>query len=121
MLTRGFMGKRSKLLLGLQGESVMPKLIKLYIKHVAIGFGISAVFLGAMIALDVANLRHLLLSTPSGWLAGLMIFMFQGSIFAGVQFGIAVMGMAGKGEGPRGGTRAPVATRRPIPVRITQK
>jgi len=97
----------------------MPKLIKLYIRHVAIGFGISALFLAAMIALDIANLRHLLLNTPSGWLAALMIFMFQGSIFAGVQFGIAVMGMAGKDDGPKGGSRAPVATRRPAPVRIS--
>jgi TRAP-type C4-dicarboxylate transport system permease small subunit len=99
----------------------MPKLIRLYIKHVIIGFGISALFLGAMIWLDVANLRHLLLQTPSGWLAAFMIFMFQGSIFAGVQFGIAVMGMAEKPEGPKGGSKAPVATSRPAPVRLTSK
>lgn len=99
----------------------MPKLIKLYIKHVMIGFAISALFLAAMIWLDIANLRHLLLGTPSGWLAAFMIFMFQGSIFAGVQFGIAVMGMAEKDDGPKGGAKAPVATREPAPVRLTHK
>lgn len=96
----------------------MPKLIRLYITHVIIGFAISAIFLAGMIWLDVANLRHLLLDSPSGWLAAFMIFMFQGSIFAGVQFGIAVMGMAEKDDGPKGGRRAPVATKTPAPVRL---
>ncbi|MFN3938111.1 MAG: hypothetical protein ACK4KW_11090 [Gemmobacter sp.] len=94
----------------------MPKLIRLYITHVAIGFGISAAFLAGLLALDVAHLRHLILNTEMGWLAGFMIFMFSGSIFAGVQFGIAVMRMAEPEGGPRGGSRAPVIRPEPVPV-----
>lgn len=95
----------------------MPKLVRLYIASVAIGFAISAAFVVGLLAMDVAGLRHLILETDMGWLAGLMMFMFNGIVFAGVQFAIRIMGMAERDNGPRGGRRAPVATR--IPVRVT--
>ena len=94
----------------------MPKLVRLYITNVAIGFGLSAVFLGALLGFDIAGLRHLILETQMGWLAGLMIFMFSGTIFAGVQFGIAVMSMAERDDTPRGGLRQHVAS---VPVPVT--
>ncbi|WP_028028916.1 hypothetical protein [Gemmobacter nectariphilus] len=94
----------------------MPKLVRLYITNVAIGFGLSAVFLGALLGFDIAGLRHLILDSQMGWLAGLMIFMFSGTIFAGVQFGIAVMSMAERDDTPRGGLRQHVA---PVPVPVT--
>lgn len=93
----------------------MPKLVHLYIVNIAIGFGLSAVFLGVLLGLDVAGLRHLILHTDMGWLAGLMIFVFAGSIFAGVQFGIAVMGMADRDDTPRGGLRQHADL---VPVRV---
>lgn len=93
----------------------MPKLVRLYVVNVAIGFCISAGFLATLFALDVAGLRHLILATDMGWLAGLMIFMFSGTIFAGVQFGIAVMSMAEDDTPPRGGLRQHAAL---IPVRV---
>ena len=84
----------------------MPKLIRLYIVNVLIGFAISALFLGLVLALDLVGLRHLMLETPSGWIAGLMFFLSNGILFAGVQFAIAVMGMAEDDTpGPRGGLR----------------
>lgn len=95
----------------------MPKLVRLYITNVAIGFGLSAVFLGALLGFDIAGLRHLILDSQMGWLAGLMIFMFSGTIFAGVQFGIAVMSMAERDDTPRGGLRQHVA-RVPVPVTV---
>jgi hypothetical protein len=85
----------------------MPKLIKLYIVNVALGFGLAAVFLGLVLALDVGGLRHLVLHTPSGWIAAAMFFVANGIVFAGVQFAIAVMAMAETDQGPRGGLRAP--------------
>lgn len=84
----------------------MPKLIKLYIVNVLIGFGISGLFLGLVLALDVAGLRHLVLDTPSGWIAGLLFFLSNGVVFAGVQFAIAVMNLAEDDTPtPRGGIR----------------
>lgn len=99
----------------------MPKLVRLYIISVVIGFAISAAFVGGLVALDVAGLRHLILETDKGWLGGLMMVMFNGVVFAGVQFGIRIMGMAGSDTGPKGGTRATVTRMEPVPIRATAR
>ena len=83
----------------------MPKLIALYIRSVAIGFGLSAVFLGLMLWQDVAHLRHLIFGSDMGLVAAIMVFMFQGIVFAGVQFGIAVMMLADPDAPPSAGLR----------------
>lgn len=103
----------------------MPKLIALYIRSVAIGFGLSLVFLGVLLWQDVAGLRHLIFGSDMGWVAAAMVFVFQGIVFAGVQFAIAVMGMAETDDAPRGGLRAmllPEMNRQiPAPVKVAQK
>jgi hypothetical protein len=97
----------------------MPKLIKLYIVNVLIGFAISGLFLGLVLALDVAGLRHLVLDTPSGWIAGLLFFFSNGIVFAGVQFAIAVMNLAEDNtKGPHGGLRQMLHL---IPVKVAAK
>ncbi|MDO8882306.1 MAG: hypothetical protein U0934_07150 [Pseudotabrizicola sp.] len=93
----------------------MPKLIRLYIVNVAIGFAISAVFVAALVWLDVAGLQRLILGAPMGWVAALMLVMFNGVVFAGVQFAIAVMRMADTDDTPSGGTRARLPL---VPVRV---
>ncbi|TNC64494.1 hypothetical protein [Rubellimicrobium roseum] len=95
----------------------MPHLIRLYIRNVALGFGLALAFVALLIGFDVAGLRHLVLGTEMGWLGGVMLVMFNGIVFAGVQFGVAVMRMAEpEDEGPRGGTRLPLQAV-PVPVR----
>ena len=47
-----------------QEKGPMPKLIHLCIVNVLIGFAISALFLGLVLALDVAGLRHPMLQSP---------------------------------------------------------
>ena len=94
----------------------MPKLIRLYIVNVAIGYGLSAVILAMMVWFNVANLGHLILETENGWIGGLMMFVSNGVIFAGAQFAIAVMRQASDDDEPRGGTRAPTLV--PVPVRV---
>ena len=71
----------------------MPKLVKLYIQQCLIGFGISAVFLAILLWFNVANLWHLVSHDKMGWLALLMIWIFNGSVFGAVQFAISVMRM----------------------------
>lgn len=95
----------------------MPQLVRLYIRHVLIGFGIAALFSAMLVWLDAGGLRHLIFGTDLGWVAALMLFVANGTLFAGVQFGIAVMLMADDDDGPRGGRRARVA-RQPVPVAI---
>ena len=93
----------------------MPRLVRLYIINVAIGFALAAAFLAVLVGFDVAGLRHLILGSSSGWLAGVMIFLFSGTIFAGVQFGIAVMGLAEHDTPPGGGLRQHAAL---VPVKV---
>lgn len=94
----------------------MPELVRLYIKNVLMGFGLSAMFVGALLALNVANLWHLISTSPVGWIALVMLVFFNGVVFAGVQFAITIMRMEAQDDEPRGGRRVPVATT--IPARV---
>ncbi|WP_272005674.1 hypothetical protein [Roseovarius sp. ZX-A-9] len=99
----------------------MPKLIRLYITHVCIGFGIAAVFVGMLLWFDIANLWHLISTSEKGWLALLVLWVANGIVFAGVQFAIAVMRMKDDDDdGPRGGRRQRVLPASPqmIPIRV---
>ncbi|WP_425041278.1 hypothetical protein [Primorskyibacter sp. S187A] len=84
----------------------MPKLIKLYITQCLLGFVISAIFTAILLYYNVANLGHLVTSDPMGWLAVLMIWYFNGTVFAAVQFAIKVMALReDEPQKPGGGTR----------------
>lgn len=96
----------------------MPKLVRLYITNVAIGFALAVVFVALLVWTDVANLRHLVLDTDMGWIAALMMVVFNGIVFAGAQFAIAVMRLAEPPEGPRGGRPAPVVRLEPVRVKV---
>ncbi|KZY48191.1 hypothetical protein A3731_07010 [Roseovarius sp. HI0049] len=103
----------------------MPKLIRLYIKNVAIGFGLAGVFVGMLLWFNIANLWHLISTSDKGWIALFVLWISNGVIFAGVQFGIAVMRMKDDDDddGPGGGLRERVDMRREyatIPVRADQ-
>ncbi|MFN3955348.1 MAG: hypothetical protein ACK4LQ_12920 [Pararhodobacter sp.] len=83
----------------------LPPLVRLYLRQVAIGFGLAAVFVGLILMLDVARLRSLVMATQAGWMALFLLFFFNGLVFAGVQFGIRVMRMAAPEDGDGGGRR----------------
>ncbi len=102
----------------------MPKLIRLYITHVAIGFGIAGVFVGMLLYFNTANLWHLVSGSDIGWLAVLVLWLANGAVFAGVQFAIAVMRMKDDDDDePRGGHRQRIMQRQlvPIPVRVQER
>lgn len=96
----------------------MPELVRLYIRNILLGAVLAVVFTTLLIALDVGHLRHLTLETRSGWLAIVMLVVFNTILFAGVQFAIAVMGMAEPEDRPRGGLRAPVISQQPVAVPV---
>lgn len=97
----------------------MPSLIKLYIRQSAIGFGLSAIFVAALLWFDVANLGHLVTHSPSGGLAVLLLWFFNGIVFASVQFGIAIMRMSDDDDLDGGrAARGPVATTTPARVPV---
>ncbi len=88
----------------------MPALVRLYIRHVAIGFALGLCFTGLLMWLNVGNLWHLVRATDEGWIAVIMLIVFNGIVFSGVQFGIAVMQLADDGKDGGGRpAREPVA------------
>lgn len=80
----------------------MPRLVRLYIISALVGLGLSVLFVLLLMLLDVAGLRHLVLGSRVGWLAGLMLIIFNMIVFTGVQFGIAVMRLADSSPPSRG-------------------
>lgn len=94
----------------------MPALVRLYIRNVIAGFALSAVFVGALLWLNVANLWHLVSTSPQGWIAVAMLFVFNGIVFAGVQFAIVIMRMEEKDDTGGRGRKVPVATTTPALV-----
>ena len=102
----------------------MPKLIRLYIVNVAIGFALAGCFVAMMLYFNVANLWHLVTHSDKGLLAVIVLWLANGIVFAGVQFAIAVMRMKDDDDDDRGGgTRSPVRVdmTRPVPVKAPAK
>ncbi|MFP7571268.1 hypothetical protein [Marivita sp. S2033] len=71
----------------------MPQLIKVYIRQCLVGFALSAVFVGTLLYFDVVNLWHLVTHTDGGYLAVVLLWIFNGIVFGGVQFGITIMSL----------------------------
>lgn len=98
----------------------MPKLIRLYIVNVAIGFALALAFVSGVVFFDVGGLWHLITETDMGWLAFVMMVVFNGIVFAGVQFAYAVMSLAAPDDGPKGGKKQGV-TAELAPVHVGAK
>lgn len=96
----------------------MPTMIREYIRSVLAGAVLACCFVAALLVLDVAHLRHLVLTSDLGWLAVLMLVAFNTIVFAGVQFAIRIMGQA---EPPSGPGRGKSVALRPAMVAETAK
>ena len=102
----------------------MPELIRLYIRSTIIGFAVAAAMVAMLLWLNVANLGYLVTHSDGGILAVFLLWVFNGIVFAGVQFGIAIMGMAEDDDDdtPGGGLRdGHVPDLLPVPVRSTDR
>ncbi len=97
----------------------MPKLVRLYIKNVLIGFAVAAVFVGLLLGANVMGLGTLARGSGDGLLAVFLLWFLHGIVFAGVQFGWAIMSMAERDSGGTGGRRQWL--RAMAPVRIASE
>lgn len=94
-----------------------PDLIKLYIKSCAIGFVLSAVFVGLLLGFDVMGLGGLIARSDMAIVAVLMMWVLNGVVFASVQFAIAIMGMADDDDDDNDkGRKIPIRLGGPIPI-----
>lgn len=88
----------------------MPELVRLYIRNVFFGLGLSLAFVGLLLWFNVANLWHLISTSDVGFIAVALLVVFNTVVFSGVQFAIAIMRMAEPEDGPGGGKRDGVPT-----------
>lgn len=95
-------------------------LITFYLKCCIVGFSLSAVFTGTLVALDVAGLGHLVLHVRGGLLAAFLLWFFNGLVFSSAQASVAVLLMTER-KGPGGGKRqrqpAPLGQLAPLTLR----
>lgn len=70
----------------------MPKLVRLYLHSVIIGFALAAVFLALLIGFDVGGMRRLL-ATDHAMTAIAMGMIFFGTLFSGVQFAYRIFNL----------------------------
>jgi hypothetical protein len=101
--------------------SSTPELVRFLVRHAAVGFAISAAFVGLILAADPNGLGTLLAGAAGHPMPLVLLWFFCGLTFASVQIGAAVM-LLGEDDGGGRGRRSPVAppglTLRPVPVRV---
>lgn len=92
----------------------LPPHVRFLLGHAAIGVSVGVLFVAALLALDVAGLRGLMLRGADGALAlGLLLFG-SAVTFGSVAMGAAIMGLGAPPkppEPPRGGGLAAVPVR----------
>lgn len=89
-----------------------PDLMRLYLRHCAIGFVLSAVFVALILWRDVAGLGSLVAGSDIGLLAVFLLWFFHGTIFGSVQFAIMIM-LQSEDDGDDDDHRGPL-----IPIRV---
>ena len=97
----------------------MPELVRLYIRNVFAGLGLSLVFVGLLLWFNVANLWHLISTSDVGYIAVALLIVFNTVVFSAVQFSIVIMRMADKPEDDSsGGRRDAIPALQPIAVPV---
>ncbi len=96
----------------------MPVLVRFLVAHALIGITLAAVFVGAMVVLDVARLGTLVSTSPDGMLAIALLTAGLGVTFGSVQMGFAIM-LMNSSDGPSGGARARLRRLVPMPVKVS--
>ena len=73
-----------------KGE-LMPKLVKFLIFHALLGFVIALAGVLVILALDIASLRTLIMSSDVKWMAAFALIFLMTITIASVTMGVAVM------------------------------
>ncbi len=76
----------------------MPPLVRLYARQCLLGLALGIVFTVALVVLNVGGLGHLVEKVEGGWLAFAALCLLNGTVFAGAQFAITILGMTDDDE-----------------------
>lgn len=71
----------------------MRKLIRVYFDSVLVGLALAIVFMVGLVLADIAGVGRLVLSSPDGDRAMVLIVVFFAGLFSSIQFAIAVVRM----------------------------
>jgi hypothetical protein len=82
----------------------IPVAVRFMIIHGLVGFGLSAIFVAAVLWADPGGVGRLILK-HGGLPVIALLWFFSGLTFGSVQIGTAVMLQDGRDERPRGGRR----------------
>ncbi|MGG5810169.1 hypothetical protein [Falsiroseomonas sp. CW058] len=100
----------------------LPEPVRFLLRNGAVGFVLSALLVGALLAADPGDARRLLLEGAGHWWPAVVLWFFAGLTFGGVQIGAATMLLASADDRPRHprrGTGVPVLA--PVPVRARRR
>ena len=78
----------------MQNRPNHPSLMRLFFWHAAIGFVLSALFLGLLFYTDLGGIGSLILRSDQTLMAIFMLWFFNGTVFGGVQFALVIMSLA---------------------------
>jgi len=93
-----------------------PILVRFLLSHATVGFGLAAVFVGALLAADPQRAGTLLLTAAGHWWPVVALWFFTGLTFGAVQIGVATMLLAEPPpRGPHRGGGTPATL---VPVRV---
>lgn len=96
----------------------LPKLVRFFFAHGALGFALGAVFVGALLVFDPQDAGTLMLTAAGHWWPVVVLWVFTGLTFGAVQIGVATMLLARRDPPrPPRGPRAP-ATLAPVLLRV---
>jgi hypothetical protein len=102
-----------------RGGRPMPEHIKFILKHAAYGAVLAAVFVGALLYLNVGNLWHLVTHTSEGPIAVVMLYIFFTITLGSAQIGYKIMTLGEENDDePHGGKRDAIPSFDPIPVPV---
>lgn len=87
----------------------LPMLVRFLVCHAAVGFGLAAVFVAAILLLDPQDAGTLLMTAAGHWWPAVVLWFFTGLTFGAVQIGVATMLLehAEPPRPPRGGGGVP--------------
>lgn len=96
----------------------IPPAVRFMVMHGLVGFGLSALFVAAVLWADPGGVGQLILK-HGGIPVVAMLWFFSGLTFGSVQIGAAVMLQDAHDDAPRGGHRQRLqAVPVPVPVRV---
>jgi hypothetical protein len=97
----------------------IPTAVRFMLLHGLIGFGLSALFVGAVLWADPGGVGRLILR-EGGLPVIALLWFFTGLTFGSVQIGAAVMLQDGRDDAPRGGRRQRLPLV-PVPARAAAR